>query len=135
MALNDIIRAGVAIANGVTAGVQSSITWEPWTGQDGYGKQTYASPVALRAIVDLTRKQRPTGAGKVVTIVATVTILQTITENATAGRHQPIDVRDRITLPDGTTGPIIEAPDAVLDPGTNRPFLNTVLIGEVQTAP
>ena len=128
-----IIDGAIAIADSVTKdlGVQPTITHQAWTGQNGFGTDTFAAGVARRAVVDLTRKQRPTATGKLVTIVATVTILETVAPNGAAGRREPIDPRDIITLPDGTTAPILDVPDAVVDPVTNRPFFNTVVLGEL----
>lgn len=130
MALVDILRSGINIANNVTASIQGSVTLEQWTGQDGYGAPTYASSVAVDAIIDLTRKTRPTASGQLVTVVATVTCLESISPNGASGRQEPIDPRDRITLPNGATGPIVNVPDAVLDPLTNRPFFNVIYLGE-----
>src|SRR5262245_26601288 len=127
MALDDILRNGVGIANTVTAGVQAAVTWEAWIGRDIKGKPSYAAPVTLRAIIDLNRKQRYLD-GRVQTVVATLTILEPVTPNNTAGRQGVIDVRDRFILPDGSSGPIMTAPNAVWDPGAARPFLNEVYI-------
>lgn len=126
----EIIRAGVAIANTLTAGVQQNITWEPWIAEAGDGAVTYGSPVTLRAVVDLTRKQKMTITGALVTVIATLTIVGDVTPNGATGRSEPIDPRDKITLPDGTTGPIIGVPNAVVDPGTGRGFIHEVTLGE-----
>jgi hypothetical protein len=89
--------------------------------------------VTLNAVVDLTRKQRTLTSGRVITVIATLTIVGDVTPNGTTGRKEPIDPRDRITLPDGTTGPIIDAPGAVVDPGTGRGFIHEIMLGEVGT--
>lgn len=130
MGLGDIIRSGIAIADNVTVGVQVNVSHEAWTGQNGLGTPTYAAAVTRQAIVDLTRKQRMTATGVLVNVVATVIILETVAPNGAAGRREPIDPRDIITLPDGTTGPIFDAPASVVDPATNRPFFNQIYIGE-----
>lgn len=124
-----IVRNGIALADSLLKDGEVSVTWEAWISQDVKGKPTYASPVTLRGILDATRRQRYID-GRVVTVVATLTILDPVTPNGTAGRHEPIDVRDRIILPDGTSGPIMSAPSAVWDSVMNRPFLNEILIGE-----
>lgn len=130
MGLADIIRSGIQIAQNVTAGAQVNVTHEAWTGQDEYGAPTFAAAQTLTAILDLNRKEKATLSGQLVTVVATLTILTPITDNGAAGRKEPIDPRDVIRLPDGTTGPILETPNAVVDPATNRPFFHTVLLGE-----
>lgn len=134
MALNDIIRSGVKIADNVTKGTQVTVTHRAFTGQDGEGASSYSAPASRKAIVDLTRKLRPRQDGTMVPIVATVILLEVIAPNGAVTdppRQEPIDPRDILTLPNGLTGPIMMAPDAVLDPATNRPYFNQVYIGEV----
>lgn len=130
----------VAIADSVTKslGLQGDITWEAWTGQSGSGTPTYAAPVTIKAIIDTTRQQRPTATGQVLTVVATLTIIEAVTPNTTVTvppRVQPIDPRDRITLPDGTSGPIFSGPGSVFDPVEGRPIVNEIMLGEIATQP
>jgi hypothetical protein len=40
-----------------------------------------------------------------------------------------VDPRDRITLPDGRTGPIVEITGGMLNAGTGRPFMTQVTLG------
>ena len=133
MGLADILRSGIAIADTVTKGVQVNVTHEAWTGQNGHGTETYAAAVTRKAIVDLTRKQRPTASGKLVNVVATVIILEPVLPNGAAGRFEPIDPRDKLTLPDGTTGPILNGPNSVMDPATSRGLFNEIYLGEIDT--
>lgn len=126
----DVLRAGVAIANTLTAGAQQAITHEPWTSETGDGTVSYGSPVTLRAVVDLTRKQKTTITGTLITVIATLTIVGDVAPNGATGRNEPIDPRDRITLPGGITGPIIGVPNAVVDPGTGRGFIHEITLGE-----
>lgn len=132
-----ILSAGIAIADNITKslGLQPFFTHYAWIAQDAKGKVTYANPVTRQGVIDLTRKQRPTSSGRLVNVVATITVIETIAANGAAGRREPVDPRDKIVLPDGTTGPILEGPDAPVDPDTNAPFLNTIYLGEVATAP
>ena len=125
----ELLRAGIAIADTLTKGVQVDVTLEAWTGQSGFGVESFASPVTIKCVLDLTRKQIKTDSGREITIVATLTKVGDVAPNGTAGRREPIDPRDRITLPDGTTGPIIDVPGAVVDPGTGRGFINAIMIG------
>jgi len=132
-----ILSVGIGIADAVTKslGFQGTITHQAWTGQDGHGASTYAAVVSHKAVIDLTRKHRPTGSGKMVTVIATITILERVADTtplAGQTRYQPIDVRDIITLPDGTTGPILSGPSAVLDPDTNRGFFNSIELGDLR---
>jgi len=117
----EILRAGISIANSLTKGVQATVTLERWTGQDAYGTETYGSSTSVRAVVDLTRRQRMSASGRLVTVVAMLTILDQIDQ---------IDPKDRITLPNGVIGPILSGPDAVVDPGDNEGFIQEVAIGE-----
>lgn len=130
MGLADILAGGIAIADAVTKDIQPTITWEAWISQDEYGTPSYATAVALRAIVDLTRKRRFNGDGQLITVVASITILQPVTSNGAAGRREPVDPRDKITLPDGSTGPILAGPGAVWNPAAGAPFLNELELGE-----
>lgn len=131
----EILRSGVKIANTLTKGAQSTVTIEAWVGQDGKGTRQYANPVQVQAVVDLTRKQRPGPTGQLVDIIATITIVGDLAPNGTTGttppRVEPIDPKDRVTLPDGTTGPIVSAPNAVVDPGTSRGFIHEIMLGAV----
>ena len=136
MGLSDILRAGIAIADSVTKDVQASITWRAWTGQNWKGEDTFADPVTIKAIVDLTRKRRFNADGQEILVIATLTILEPVTPNGATTvppRQEPIDVRDQITLPNGSTGPIIQGPGAVFDPGEERPFINEIYLGEPNT--
>ena len=131
-----ILSVGIGIADTITKslGFQGTISHQAWTGQNEYGAATYATAVPRRAVIDMTRKQRLTEAGKLVTVIASITILERVADTtplAGQTRFQPIDDRDIITLPDGTTGPILSGPGAVLDPDTNRGFFNAIELGEL----
>lgn len=130
MALADILRNGVALANTLTESVQGTCRLEAWIAQDGKGKSTYASSVNFKAVVDYTRKQRWSADGRTIVGVATLTVLTPVTPNGAAGRREPIDPRDRITLPDGMKVVILETPGAVLDPPAGRPFIHEIFVGE-----
>jgi hypothetical protein len=119
----EIIVGGIAIADALTAGVQGSVQYEAYTSADGDGDESYAAAVPVSCVIDQTRKAKTTGTGRLVVTVATLTFPR-------GGLN--INPKDRITLPDGTTGPLIlDAPDAVFDPVTGRGFITTVSIGEV----
>lgn len=124
-----LVRNGVAVANTLTETVQATCQLEQWTGQDGKGKATYATAVPFNAVVDYTRKQRFLD-GRQVNVVATLTVLTPVAPNGGAGRREPVDPRDRVTLPDGTRAPILGTPGAVLDPAGGRPFIHEIQLGE-----
>jgi hypothetical protein len=112
----------------LTADFQASVTVEPWIGQNGYGDDTWDIPVTHQALVDRTVKQRYTSSGKLVVTIAKLTFLNLIAENGAAGRREPIDPRDKITLDDGTTAPIVDIP-MFENPATQAPFLVEVTLG------
>jgi hypothetical protein len=128
----EILATGVGIADKLTKGVQAPFTLEAYLSEDGAGLASFAAPVTLLGVVDQTRRQVAIE-GLMVVVVATITVVGDVTPNGAPGRNEPIDPRDRITLPDGTTGPIIDAPGAVVNPLMGRPFVNTILIGELKT--
>jgi hypothetical protein len=119
MSLLDAVRAGVAIANAQTKDLQAKVRYEKYTGTDGYGAKTYASAKLIPAIVDWQQKQLRTPEGTLSVSRASVTFLDpTII----------VDDNDRITLPDGTTGPILDMA-GFIDAGTGHPILTQVFLG------
>src|SRR5512144_807686 len=104
MGLAAIVRNAVAVANNVTNSLQTTVTHEAWTGHDKYGKPTFDSGIERAALVQ--RNTASIGAQQIL-ISATVTFLYPVESNGTAGRQAPIAPRDRITLPDGWSQPIV----------------------------
>lgn len=129
MSLATILRKGVQIADKVTKSVQGDMILEQWISQSVTGKPTYASPITIKCIEDDKQKTITTTSGQVVTVMSTLTILVTIPSNGAAGRHEPIDTRDRITTPSGFVGKVIEAPGSVVDPGTEKGFIQQIMLG------
>jgi hypothetical protein len=119
MGLDAIVRRAVAKANTITASLQVEVTHEARTGQDTYGAPTFAAAVARPAIVERKQKLIRDTNGQERLSQHKVTFLQPVT----------LDVRDRITLPDGTTGPILDIAGLV-DAGTNAPYYAEVLLGD-----
>jgi hypothetical protein len=128
LAFNDIIRNGVAIADRLTKDLQAIVTHEAWVGQTGSGRSMYGPPINRKAIVDTRVRDRVTNAGQTVTTRASIQFLEAIEPNGAIGRVEPIDPRDRITLPDGTSGPIVDI-GGFIDGQTNRPYTSEVWIG------
>lgn len=131
----EILRSGISLANELTLGVQCQVKFEACTGQNANGR-TYAAPVYLSAVVDFTAKERVSAVtDKVQTIAATIMVVGDVKPNGTIiannPRREPVDDRDRLTLPNGFTGPIISAPGSVVDPATNRGFIHVIEIGAV----
>lgn len=129
MALADVLRAGIAIADKVTKSVQVDVVVEAYLRQNGWGEREYADPITLKAVVDLGYKQRLTTSGRIVPTKAWVGFLVQVPPNGAEGRNEPIDQRDRLTLPGGVTGEIVES-SGITDPSTSRPFFCEVWIGD-----
>lgn len=130
MGLDDVIRGAVAVAKTVTSDLQPSVTHEAWTGSGaGYGKSAYAVGVAYPALVE--RKHglvSKAPAGELREVQAKITFLEPVTPNGATGRTEPIDPRDILTLPDGTTGPILKTA-GFISKSTGRPYLTEVWLG------
>lgn len=131
MGLANVVRSGVAIANKVTSSLQGVVTIRQWVAQDVNGTDTYSSTLKkVPAIIEMGEKQYSTQTGVVVTVQATITFLQPIKPNGAVGRVEPIDERDVLTLPDGTTGPTMIGAPSIVDPATSKPYFQTVGIGK-----
>ena len=130
MSLATVIRNAVATAKSVTSALQANITLAAWTGHATSGAQpTYATAVTLPALIEQGPVAFRTAAGETITVKAIVHILQPITANGTASREEPIDPRDKITLPNGTVGAPIMSAGGFVDPSTGLPYLYTVALG------
>lgn len=125
---SNFIRLGAKLADQFTRDGQSEVTHEAWIGQDKFGKETYAAPVTLRGAIDSRQRLIVTTGGKTITIMSTITFTQAIAPNGAAGRREPIDPRDRITLPNGFSGPIIDT-GAPIDPKTGMGYIQQVMLG------
>lgn len=127
MSLLDVLRQGVKIADTVTKPLQATVQFYRMIRIDGRGTKTYAAPVPLLAIVDWKQKQLRTQAGVLSVSRASVTFLDIAALTAaTAGNG--IDDSDKIVLPDGTTGPILDM-SGFIDAGTTLPLATEVFLG------
>lgn len=120
--LADVVRAGVAAAHTITQSLQADVSLARYTGQDAFGAVTYAAAADYPALVEYKVRLHETASGKLVQTRAKVTFLTVIPPNGAANRTEPIDSRDRIVLPDGTTGPIVDV-EGLVNPDTERPYL------------
>lgn len=137
MALNlpSIISNAVAIASQATRSLQETpegigiVAHHAWTGADAWGKATYATAVNRRAVWEPGHQSKfDTSTGSIVQVKGKLTFLDPIAPNGAAGRIEPIDNRDLLILPDGTTGPIYR-PEGLYNPVTDAPFLIGLWIG------
>lgn len=131
MSLLDTLRTGVKIVDDVTKPLQATVSFERYIGSDGYGTLLYAPAVPLKAIVDWKQKQVRTVSGILSVSRASVMFLDIVALTAatpagftTAG----VSDEDKITLPDGTTGPILDMA-GFIDAGTGHPIATEVFLG------
>jgi hypothetical protein len=120
MGLADTVRAGVALANRMTKTLQATVTLEKFQSQDDYGNEVFLAPRKYTAIVEIRIRDRQTQSGQLVTTRASVFFIQPVI----GGVH----TRDRLTLPDGTSGPIVDS-GGLVDAETSQPFYHEVWIG------
>ena len=127
MSLLNVVRDAVAVADSVTKALQSTVSYERRTGQDAFGDPTYAAAVDLLAIVDWKARQVRTSTGLLTVSRAVITFLDAAAlSTATGGAG--IDDNDKLTLPDGTTGPILDL-GGFIDPGTGIPVATEIFLG------
>lgn len=132
MGLSDIVRNGVALAKSITADLQTEVQIEPWIAATTSGGPTYGAARTFRAIVDYKQRLRRTVPGQEVLQQAAVYILEPVSANGATGRNEPIDSRDKVTLPSGFTGPILDVM-GVVDPSTEAPYLYEIVLGAKAT--
>mgnify|MGYP006909292629 CR=1 FL=1 len=127
MSLLSVVRSGVAIANKVTKPLQGTVSFERYLSQDAYGTRTYEVAVSLLAIIDWSAKSVRTSSGELTASRASITFLDIVALNAATDGNGVSD-EDVITLPDGTTGPIIDL-RGFIDAGTGHPVATEALLG------
>lgn len=131
--LADLIRDVIAVANDVTTTLQGTVTLTPYLGQDRFGTESWGAPVSYKAIIVRESRMRFVDETRMALVKAYVAFLQPITPNGTAGRQEPIDPKDKITLPDGFTAPIVET-SGLLNPDTNRGYYAEVWMGDLMSS-
>ena len=127
MSLLDVLRSGVRIADQVTKPLQASVSFARYLSTDAYGTKTYAAPRTLKAIVDWKQRQVRTSTGVLSVSRASVIFLDIVALVAATG-GDGVDDNDVITLPDGTTGPILDM-SGFIDAGTTHPLATEVYLG------
>lgn len=127
MALIDVIRLGVKIADSVTKSVHSSVTFTRVTARDSYGAPTATSTTTLRAVVEV--KNAPVRTREGITVVARATLdFLDVTAILSATGGAGFDYDDQFVLQDGSTGPILNL-GGFMDPGNGKPVAMTVYLG------
>ena len=101
-------------------GLQEDVQHEPFVANtDGFGSADRGSPANRPAIVTREQGVRRKPGGKEIPYRVTVAFSRPIV----------IDPRDRITLWDGITGPIVDIDRGAVDPSTGVPCATTVFLG------
>jgi hypothetical protein len=120
----------VKIANNVTRPLQCLVQYQQalttFTAAKG-ARTSLSSPVPLHALVDYKAVQVRTREG-VNTVTRSIVTLLDIKEIVAATGGQGIGNNDKITFPDGDTGPILDI-SGFLDAGTGHPIATTIMIG------
>jgi len=119
MGLLNAVRSAVAIANTVTADLQPEVTHEVYLYSDGAGKRIYEAAVSRPAIVIKKLRMVRSPQGELVMSTSQVVFLDPTIE---------VSLSDRITLPDGTTGPILGT-GGFVDRETGGLILTEVYLG------
>lgn len=128
MAFDDIIRQGVALAHSLTTSLQANVVLHRWSQSSGFGEAVYAAPITVTALIEQKQRLHAMSSGQTILTRAKITILTPLAPLGASGRTEPIDVRDKLILPDGTTGPIVDV-EGLVDPDTNRPYLYEIWMG------
>lgn len=133
--LSDVVGIAHEVTHGL--GFQCQVTFERYTGGDGTHGSSYAAPVLLLAVVDwqesevrtesgITRVKRPrlTFLDRPALAAATPASVTPTGVSIKAG----IQTKDKITLPDGTTGPTQNL-GGFIDTETGQPCATEVTLG------
>lgn len=125
MGLGAVMSSALEAARVATETLQVDVAHEARLGQDVLGASDYAAPVGRPALVQEGRQQLQTSDGRLVTVQAVVSFFP-----ESDGAAPPvIGALDRITLPSGQSGPIVEIPDTLVNPATGAPYMRTVWLG------
>lgn len=114
--------SAIATADSANAalGLSENVSHEAFVSPNGgFGESNYAAPTALPAIVTRQQGRRPKPGGQDIAYRVIVAFTRPVR----------IEPRDRITLWDGTGGPIVDIERGPDDPATGIPCAATVFLG------
>jgi hypothetical protein len=130
MSLDQILRDGVSILNTETKSLQVEVQHFAWIGQDTFGEESFEdSPVIINAIEESLNRMVHLSDGRVEFVMSKLIVLEPVNPNGAEGRVEPVDLKDKLVLPNGRTGPIVDIPKSVIDPTTCRSFHLEIMIG------
>jgi hypothetical protein len=119
MALDDLVRSGVALANRLTGSFQGTVQHRAFVSDSTTGgPPNFSAAVPRQALIVLGQKAMRTKEGEDVVRYALVTFISPVV----------VTVRDEITLPDGSSGPVVDI-GGLLDSDTGRPYFPEVSLG------
>jgi len=128
MSLAGTVRNAVKLIDTVVKSLEEDVQHQAWISADMFGKSTYAATVTRKALVEQTIKERRLADGRIVMTSAKITFLEVVLPNGAVGRVEPVDPRDKLTLADGTVGPILSVV-GFRDPEMGRPYLLEIWLG------
>lgn len=117
MSLDARIRKAVASAKTAVGDLLITVTHEPYASTDSDGKRSYGTGISRQAFVSTGTKSLYRQSGIEAVAGPTLMFLENVA----------LDVRDRITLPDGSQPPIVEVA-GVADP-TGGTYYTSVTCG------
>jgi len=127
MGLDDLVRGAVEMADDITTSLQVTVTHAAWTGQSLTGVPTFATTSRLALIEERDRVLR-NPQGEVIVSSHKLTFLRPIAANGAANRTEPIDPRDKFTLPNGKIGRVVDV-RGMTDPNTSQRYFFEVYLG------
>lgn len=107
--MSSLLQTIVGICDSVTDGLrfQTKVTYRRWLGnENGYGDERLNPPKKIRAVVEYkqTNVTSPSGTESVSKVNVLFLDLKTLMK---ATNNNGVTVQDEVTLPDGTTGPLL----------------------------
>jgi len=115
----DIIRDAVALADSLTSTVQDTVKHYAWAGETSLDGAQYPSFVERKAIVEKKQRMMRLENGKEVLVQASIFF----------PRPVPATMKDKFVLSDGTTGPIVNGPNGLMDPDKQAPYYREIWLG------
>lgn len=145
MSLNSIVRKAVTVANTITADLQGTVLHSAWIRQDAMGKSIYGRrlegldiygsynatgvQIPRQAVIEQKQRIREIQGRQTLTFAHLIFVGPIEANGMTTERKEPVDPRDIIILPDGTTGPIVDVV-GVMDSETSNLYFVEVWLGD-----
>jgi len=129
MGFDTLVRNAVALAKKLTADLMVVCTHEAWISRDVHSKPSYAAGVSRSGILEQKQVWVKTPTGNRIETHPTFLILEPIADNGASTRREPIDPRDRFTLPDGSKAFAVDV-EFIVDPSTGDPYAYQITLGD-----